>query len=212
MAGNGSLRLSWDNCDPVVVNKDWTTNIQYKLVMSIANADVENNGNRQWVIIGPNVEDSWRFDADGCNVGQLGVSYNALDKACLAFQGAQPLGLNQYRYDAASGTATLDISNTYDAFTPLLASRYTVWQATFDHAFSATGMQDPAVACGFAENPLCFWIDPTKWELLLVGGTKEGFDAPDNDWVTWQDAGNTLNCPVVQAQSSTWGKVKGLYR
>lgn len=215
VAGTGTVRLSWDNCDPVVLNKDWTGNIQYKLVMSITGSDLQNDGHRTKVRVGPNLEDAWRFDSAGCNTGQLTVSHNALNKACLAFQGGSPLGLNDYLYDAGEGWATLDITNTYDPFTPDPALRYTLWQATFDHAFSDTGMQDPALACGFADNPVCFVIvtvPDTEWELLVTGQAKQPFEGFDNGWVSWQDAGNSLPCPGVQAKEATWGRVKGLYR
>jgi hypothetical protein len=203
-------RISWDNCDPVVQNKDWIGNSQYKLIGSTFNGDQPNNGHRTIISIGPDVANAWRFDAAGCNAGQMGISYNALDKACLAFQGGQPLGLSLYSYDDVSGKARLDVSNTYDAFTPLIGSRYTLFQATFDHAFSAVGPGDPALVCDFAELPLCFHTVGT--ELLLVDGTKIPFII-ENDWVTWQDPDNNTRCPfATQAQDATWGRVKGLYR
>ena len=111
-----------------------------------------------------------------------------------------------------TGTAKLDCANTYDDFTPVAGTRYTVWQARYDHAFSDVGVQDPSLACGFVENMVCFALLTLDTEILLTDGSKESFEGADNDYVTWQDAGNSLNCPVVQAQPSTWGRVKGLYR
>ena len=212
LAGNGTLRLSWDSCDPVVVNKDWAGAALYTQVLSITGADVVNNGNRSQVLIGPNVEDAWRFDSEGCQTGQLTVSFAGASKACAVFQGGNSLPLTQYSYDAMSGTAKLDVANAYDDFTPVAGNRYTVYQAKYDHAFSDTGAQDPNLACGFVENAVCFWLMVSDAELLLTDGSKEGFEGADNDWVTWQDPGNTSGCPFVQAEPSTWGRVKGLYR
>lgn len=212
-AGNGVLRLSWDDCDPIVLNKNWSGAEQYKLVLSVTGADIPNAGHRSQVLIGPDVPEAWRFDADGCNTGQISISYNALSKICTSFQGAQPLGLSQYSYDLVTGRATLDIANAYDTFNPLLAERYTVWQVTFDHAFSAPGDEDPSLFCRFAAQPLCFVLLAPVSEVLLVDGTKQAFDGADNEWVSWQDPANELGCPLpTQTNSTTWGKVKGLYR
>jgi hypothetical protein len=212
-AGNGVLRLSWDDCDPLVLNKNWSGPNLYKLVLSVTAADVENQGHRSQVLVGPNVPEAWRFDAAGCNTGQLTVSHNALSKECLAFQGNQPLGLSQYSYDGVTGRATLDIANAYDPFLPLAPDRYTVWQATFDHAFSAPGDEDPVLFCRFAAQPLCFVLLTPITEVLLVDGTKQAFDGADSEWVSWEDPGNELGCPLpTQNNTTTWGKVKGLYR
>jgi hypothetical protein len=171
-----------------------------------------NNGNRSQVRIGPNLEDAWRFDSAGCQTGQLTVSFAGATKACAVFSGTNPLPLTLYSFDSLSGTAQLDVANAYDDFTPVLANSYTIYQAKYDHAFSATGAQDPNFACGFVENPVCFWLMILDTEILLTDGSKEPFDGADNDWVTWQDPGNSLNCPFVQVAPSTWGRVKGLYR
>jgi hypothetical protein len=213
MAGAGTLRLSWDDCDPIVTNMNWVTAQEYKLVLSVTDSDLPNNGHRTKVLIGSDIPEAWRFDSDGCQAGQLGVSHGAASKTCLAYQGAQPLGLNRYSYDPLTGKALLDISNTYDEFVPAPGDRYTLWQAIFNHGFSVPGDDDPSLYCRFAAQPLCFVLLVPTTEMLLVDGTKLPFDGADSEYATWEDPANSLGCPLAtQARDATWGRVKGLYR
>jgi hypothetical protein len=216
IAGNGILRLSWDQCDPVVQNKNWAGPILYSLVLSVSDADVTNLGHRTKVKIGPKVAPAWRFDANDCNSGQLFVTHNDVSKTCLAFQGEDPLGLNQYRYELSTGIAVLDVTNVYpEGFTPVAAERYTLYQATFDHFWSDVGPQDPSIACGFVEEPLCFVLQIHDTEIVLppFPGHKVAFSGVDNAVVTWQATANPIACEdPVQGHQRTWGRLKGLYR
>ena len=215
-AQRGSLRMSWTNCDPVVQNLDFTAPGQIaNLVLSVAGAEDMHKGWRFKVLIGQNLSNplpnAWRFDADGCNIGQLSMNTAALNKACLAWQGTDPLPIFNFGHEADKpNTATFDCLNAYFTADPVAATRYTVWQAAFNHLFSDAGPQDPAVACGNAETQICFWLFYT--EFLNPDLTFGPFDSISEDFVTWQDPGNTNGCPTVQNQNSTWGRVKGLYR
>lgn len=203
-------RISWDGCDPYVQNKDFAGAAVYKLVASAINAGEPNNGHRTKVSIGPDLADAWRFDSDGCQVGQLSVGYGGVSKVCAAYQGSNPLPLSAFFYDGVTGKAELDVSNTYDLVARDPGVRYTLWQASFDHAFSDFGPQDPLLACGFVENPLCFHTVFT--EMLLEDGSKIPW-VLENEFVTWQDPNNDTRCPfATQAEPSSWGRVKGMYR
>ena len=203
-------RINWTGCDPVLTNMDFTGPALYKLVASAINAPEPNNGHRTKVSIGPDVQDAWRFDSDGCQAGQLSLSYGGASKTCVAYQGSNPLALSAYFYDPVTGKALLDVSNTYDLVARDAAIRYTLWTASFDHAWSDFGQQDPLLACGFVENPLCFHTVFT--EMLLEDGSKIPW-VLENEFVTWQDPMNDLRCPfATQVESSSWGRVKGLYR
>lgn len=215
-AQRGSVRLTWTQCDPVVQNLNFTAPGQVaNLICSASGAEDMHRGWGFRVLIGENLTDplpnAWRFDAAGCNTGQLSLNTGALNKACPAWQGTNPLPIFNFGHEALKpNTASLEMFNAYDPADPAAASRYTVWQATFNHLFSDAGPQDPAVACGNADTILCFWLYYT--EFLNPDLTFGPFDAVDNNYVTWQDPSNTNGCPNVQNQNSTWGRVKGLYR
>ena len=204
-----AIRLSWDDCDPIVQNKNYAGPSIYNLVASASNVASRNNGHRTKVSIGPNVQDAWRFDAGACQLGNFAVSHNAT-KLCPALQGGPLLALDKYTFDAVSGKALFDVANSYTVFIPNPATRYILYQAKFNHQFSVAGAGDPALVCSFAADPLCFHLVST--ELLLEGGSTIPF-APEQDFVTWNDPFNTQGCPgVVQAEATTWGRVKGFYR
>ena len=217
LAGEGLLRLSWDGCDPIVQNKDFLGGGSRQiatLVLSVSAFGLENNGHRSVLVIGPDVPDAWRFDNDGCQAGGLQVLHSGVSPACPAFQGGQPLGLNLFRHIPGPGNVELDIANTYDNFSPGVGQRYTMWQVRFDHTYSTAGAGDGSSSCGFASYALCFRIaddDTRAPEFLLSDGTKVS-GGIERDWVTWQDPTNASNCPLIQAQESTWGRVKGMYR
>jgi hypothetical protein len=88
--------------------------------------------------------------------------------------------------------------------------RYTVMQVEFDLRNAAAGPQ-PEPFCGGADIPLCLHI--VRAGYAYKGGHDELPWVLENDYVTWQDPANTLGCPgATQRASSTWGRLKGLYR
>lgn len=216
VAGNayadGALRLSWGTCDPIVANQQFAPGLANFLVTSISGEDRQNRGCRVQVAIGPNLGDAWRFDADGCNTGQLSLNTAGLNKACPAFQGGAPVPIVLYGHGVdGPGTATLDVLNAYNSVTaPDPATRYTLAQALFNHTFSEAGPQNPAVACGNADQPLCFALTYTEYLNPDLSSDVFGIE---NDYVTWNDPANTTGCPSgTQNETTTWGRVKGLYR
>lgn len=217
LAQKGNVSLTWGpgSCDPVVQNLNFTGPGQVaNLILTVLGAADQHKGYRFKILIGQNLStalpNAWRFDAAGCNTGQLGVSGALVSKACPAFQGGNPLLISNYGYQTdKSNTATLDVLNAYDTATPTSTTRYAAFQANFDHLFSDSGPQDPAVACGNADTQICFWLFLT--EFLNPDLTVSPFGIT-NDYVTWNDAANSNGCPTVQVNETTWGRVKGLYR
>jgi hypothetical protein len=215
----GTIRMSWDQCDPPKQRQDFAGDGSGQiatLVLSVIGSDVPNNGHRVRLEIGPGVDDAWRFDADGCQAGRLQVTHDGASPTCPAYQGTDPLGLSQYSYDSQRGIARLDITNTYDAFTPVPTQRYTLWQARFDHSNSVAGAGDPSMTCGFADNWIIFALEfGDGGELLLTDGHKLAF-AQEVNCLFW----NTSYPPgtpggdlcVVQVQPTTWGRIKSHYR
>lgn len=213
----GSARMSWASCDPIAQNLNFTGPGQLAdLVMSVTNASENHRGFRFRILIGPNVPDSWRFDAGGCAAGNTVLSTAGLNKACPAFQGTNPLPISNYGFDIdprpSGTTATADILNAYDSTVtpPLPGTRYTLFKYTFNHAFSDFGPQNPAVACGFGEQALCLFLIYTEWLNPDLSSDTFGVE-PGADFLTWNgQTGPT--CPSVQTSEATWGRVKGLYR
>lgn len=206
---DGALTLSWNSC-AWVQNLDFTGPGQVaKLVVAVNGETRLHKGTRVVVSIGTDLGDAWRFDAAGCNVGQATLSTALFSKACPAFQGGNPLPISNYSYDGLTGKATLDMLNAYDQKAPTGGDE-ALYQMSFDHLFSDSGPQNPALACGHADRPVCFHI--VFSELLNPDLTTGSFNVA-NDWVTWNDAGNSTGCPgATQNENSTWGRVKGLYR
>jgi hypothetical protein len=219
-ASNGTLRLSWDHCDPVVPLKHFAgagANQQETLVLSVIGCDVPNNGNRVQVTIYPVSGDAWRFDKGGCQEGRLDIEFAGLGPDCPAFIGENPLPLQQYSYDSYGQRAVLDVANAYDDFHPLADERYTLWQAVFDHSYSSDSGGDPALTCQGADSEVVFYhFAYSLGELLLLDGSKEPFSAVESSCVFWNRIFDPSfigsNPCTVQALPTTWGRIKSFYR
>lgn len=203
----GCWRLSWNSCTPQVPDQAFTTASIYKLVLSATLVDQPNVGHDSNIIIGPNVPDAWRFDDLGCQTGsQLVLSATAFAKTCPAMKGLNPLAITFYGYDAVSKNAALRLAITYDAIaTPVAATRYTLWQISFDHTYSVLGASTPGETCGGAGQGLNLDVD--FCQMLQSNGVANFIGMCSGDArCTW--AGG----PPVPTVPATWGKVKGLYR
>jgi hypothetical protein len=216
-AQNPQATLSWGSCPPQVANADFAP-AAFNLVASAKNltAADANVGVVLNLLIGPNCPDAWRFDDSGCQTGAgVTTNTNAFNKTtCPALKGLSPLGSTNYFYDSVSKRLLVNLSNTYDTFTPAPATNYTMYQVSFDHAASVAGAGNPPSTCGGADLGVCIAFDPASSVLLetVGGGTAVPFTfSPATDgFVTW-NSGN--GCPgSVPTEPATWGKVKGLYR
>jgi hypothetical protein len=214
------VRLSWDNCDPIVLNKDFNLPTDsYKIIISGDGFDGTFQGNEFQITIAAYdfsttpLVDSWHFESGGCNAGQFSASTAGLTKACPAFEGARPLPLTQFAINDARdpiNTARIQGFNAFDPFVATGATRYTMWQLIFNHAFTVVGPSDPAVACGLGEKPVCFILrsfgvlDATNTVIPVVR---------ENSVVTWNDPTNPGGrCPATPVLPTTWGQIKNTYR
>ena len=214
------VRMSWDNCDPIVLNKDFAGPATYTIVISGDGFDGTFQGNEFQVTLASYdfsttaLVDAWGFDAIGCQGGgQFNATTAALSKACPQFQGARPLPLAQFTLNDLRdpiNTARIQGFNAFDPFIAVGATRYTMWQLQFNHAFSVAGPSDPAVACGNADKPVCFIsrsfgvLDATNTVIPVVR---------ENSVVTWNDPTNPGGrCPATPVLPTTWGQIKNTYR
>jgi len=216
----GSLSLWWDACSSTAtpalnLNKQFAGPGIYKQILSAAGTEDVSQGWEFAIKIsaaGPAFPDAWRFESGGCNLGQLAMATTGLSKACPTLQGGRPLPLFQYDYNnAVSGPnrAVLQAFSAYDPFDPVGATNYTVAQLSYDHSFSATGPQDPAIACGNAQFGMCHHI--TRHGFLDANNIVVNWPV-GNEFVLWNDAQNSSQCPgATPATPSTWGKIKSTY-
>jgi hypothetical protein len=224
-AQNPQAWLSWNlTCPTVVTNMNFTTAQVYSMYEGLKNvgpADA-NVGTDTQIFYGPNIPDAWRMDDAGCQTGsQVTFATKAASKACPVMLGPSSLTITNLFYDATGGPAgqgrmNIRLSVTYDTFTPVAGTSYTLWELSFDHSFSVTGAGSPPTNCGGAELPICFSITNTADSgtpsfLLNTSNIQEPFTfaQPSDQFVTWNSASG---CPgSVPTQPSTWGRLKGLY-
>lgn len=219
------LRLSWGTCSPQVQNANFAAST-FNMVVSARNltAADANVGTDITVYVGPNVPEAWRFDDAGCQTGsQITFSNAALSKACPVMKGTNSLTITNAAYDPA-GTAgprlNIRLAITYDTFTPVPGTEYTLWQVGFNHAFSAAGTDADPNTCDQGDLPQCIGSthgtsnpDTNPSILLAATGSPVPFlyASTNDEFLTWNNA-SVGTCDGVPALPATWGKVKGLYR
>jgi hypothetical protein len=206
--GNGCVTMSWNSCPVQVPDQMFNGPAGlYKLVISATGVDMPNVGHDTNILIGPNVPDAWRFDDVGCQTGsQLTVAGTAFSKTCPVMKGLNSLAITSYGYDQATKQVGVRLAVAYDDLTTILpATRYTLWQITFDHTYSVVGPTSPGVDCGEADQGLSFDIGFCR--MLQTSGTTNLLGpCPGDARTTWQGG------PAVPTVPASWGKVKGLYR
>lgn len=202
----GCYTLSWGSCTPQKADQLFAGPAIYKLVLSATGLSQLQLGHDTNILIGPAVPDAWRFDDPGCQTGsQLSLTTAAFAKTCPTFTGGAPLPITQYGYDPVSKFCALRLAIAYNDWTPVPATRYTLWQMSFDHTYSVVGPTTPGVDCGGVEQGLAF--DPEFVQIAQSSGTINFLQpCSGNARCTWQGG------PVVPTVPSSWGKVKGLYR
>lgn len=96
---------------------------------------------------------------------------------------------------------------------PLVAepgTRYAIATISFDHSYSVTGEGD-SVHCGGYETPFCFSLEGAEFQMSAPGGFVTVVPDYETYALGWQRTGAT--CPnAVPARSSSWGRLKTMYR
>jgi hypothetical protein len=217
----GTVRLSWDNCDPYVQNlntADVPGDAIVKQVLSITGEDRPNFGHLTFLRVGPNTPDAWRFDADGCpsdfDPTLLSASTDAVNAfTCPAFKSSDEGPGFAVTYDPSNQILSVELSQVYvTQFTPVATNRYTMWQISYNLGTSVFFSPGDPEYCPGLDDMVCFGVSPDPQLVLDVGvfgplTLSEGF-------VTWNDAANSQGCPtpVPTDEESTWGAIKGMYR
>lgn len=221
-AQTGCARLSWNTCDPWVLNQNFVSPGQYRLVESVYGLGTPNVGTdtqiQIWWHTSPYIPDAWRFDDGGCQSGRMTVSNANFSKSCPAMKGTNTQ-VNAYYVVDPNGRATIRLAIAYDPVAPIATGRYALWQVTFDHSLSAVGPTPAdqsscgyADACGLMSFDFVRVFTTTGQVLSLPGCDVPCFDAAWNATGYCADWPPYFQCFPVPTQAQTWGRVRATYR
>ncbi len=180
-----TMRLSWGTCDPQVADTSFDGPGAYKLVLSgfaIADSIV---GHDCTITISGDIQDAWRFDDGGCQNGAITMGNTALNKSCPALRGASPLEIKQFAFDPGSQTASLRLSVAFDSLATDPNKRYTMWQITFDHSNSVSGVDEDPSTCDGAGPPHRLNFDVSGQLLTISGVFRTLLMAEGDQRATW---------------------------
>jgi hypothetical protein len=220
-AAQPSIRLSWDDCDPIVVNRNFTGPGLYRMTFSGTNFGGAYQGYQLETRVrtedGSSYPDAWRFDlnAGGCQgPSRMLFSPIGANPNCPPLQGSAPLTLAEMRYEYPidpPNTARLILFNVYDTFQGDAQTRYHLYQLDFDHALSTAGPSVPGATCGGAEVAMCFQF--VYGNYLDQNGVAHEDYVVENGFLTWNLPTGLGRCPgATPAVAQTWGALKGQYR
>jgi hypothetical protein len=157
----------------------------------------------------PSYPDAWRFDANGCQKGQVAVSTAAAGPLCQGLGAANRTDQLDVQYDGFGlDRSTFRLTSTFDPVQPNPVNSYALAQFLFDHSRSVVG-SGSAGSCGGAEVGMCFTtMGPT---LTGPGGNVPLYISQFSS-ISWQIDPIPWCGYCDPAQITTWGRVKSLYR
>lgn len=225
----GAVSLSWDTCVGPV-NKAIAPGTTPFAFASVLGMTTQSSGYEVDLSIGSGafgpLRDAWRFDATGCEGSALVVMDQnptaAVSKVCPPLQGIPSSGslqIKDYSYDNATGKARLVFADAYPsgANTTVATTRYHLVNIKFDMTFGVNGPSDPGNTCGGLEVPVCFHLSKQIYIQYSAvpndpaNGTEHTW-LVGQDFLTSNDAGNTVQCPgATAARPATWGFIKNTY-
>jgi hypothetical protein len=224
----GTMQLSWDNCAPLVQNKNMLAGANV-LFASVTNHSLPHQAYQVWLLIGDSnrqLPDAWRFDAAGCNGGFFSFAAQppvALSKTCPGFVPAatQQFTIPVYQmappglgYATTLGNAFLAVSYPTGSNNINPAVRYHLAGFTFDHTFSTPGPTPADLStCGGFERGMCLVAIPDKCTWLNMQGEEFEFNGISSAFVTYNGGTAGGLCPgVIPAEQKTWGSIKDQYK
>jgi len=162
------------------------------------------------IVIGPNVPDAWRFDPGGCEDANFStITYNSAGVAnCVGVRNGAEAAVTDYSYDPVSGNATLTAGTGYPAGRSSFPNpRYLLWELKF--SLGAAG-----APCGGEHQPLGFQLTKVSFAVGLTPADSRNVDGvlADQGCLEINDPSRNTACAAVPTQTSTWGRVKGMYR
>jgi streptogramin lyase len=205
VVSSGTVRLSWNSCDPQRSDTSFSAAGPYTLVVSAVGIGGSNNAHDTRLVIGPTVPDAWRFDAGGCQPdGRLQMLPDAFAPECPALVGLGPLAITDFSYDPDLHLANVRLAIAYDQMDAVLQQRYTLWKIVFDHTSSLAGADGNPATCDHAGSPVN--MEATTQVVLSTGAYQNLQRDPGDKIATWNGGVG------VPTRPTTWGRLKALYR
>ena len=229
----GTVRLSWDSCSPLVMDRA-TNPGPIQIVASVLGQATAHKAYQVWIAGHSSsfaaLPDAWRFDGDGCQAGRASVSSASpppLAASCPSFVPAgvekvefnlvqlAPPGLNLFG-EWINGLLLVAYPNS-GGVVPDPNVRYHLATFTFDHTFSVPGSASEAGTCGGLEARMCFtaipgrtsWLDLQDQEWIFNGVGQSGVG--EVPFISVNDPHGACNS-VIPAQATTWGSIKAQYK
>lgn len=227
-ANAGVVDYYWDSCVSGVTDKSPGVLGDESQFVSLSDHQIP-AGEAIWghgivIAIGPNVSDRWRYDAPaGCmaqSLAEIRVNKDGI-AGCfgLAFLEGTAVPVVDYAYDNLSQkvTYTLEIAYpTQGGKTPCPDTNCLTTPALmFGLTYEVNGKAFPGPPdCPDPDAPLCFHLTRASITQGQTSTSAVALQQPIRQgWVTWQDPNNQLLCPgATPSETSTWGRLKGLYR
>ena len=199
-----SLRYSWDDCAPLVLDREFTGPAHYTQTLSVTGLTEPLTS--FLVVIAAGDLDAWQFhDYGGCQ-GSSRLAATTAAAGCTSLPGLELTvsmfpGVTDHRLH-------LTVSGTVPAGpAPDPAARYVLARLDFDHSLTVTGYPAPSSYCGMGDYQQCFGI-----EYVTLNGSGVGY-AYDNSMLTWNLPQSPGQCPFpVPTRATTWGRLKAIYR
>src|SRR5262245_25623979 len=188
-----TIRLSWDQCDPIVYRKVSAGPGIHKMVLSAA--DLPSPIVAYWVELlvipadGAPFPDAWRFDDNGCYGQHLVVNPKGNGGVpCLTMTTPNPILWAEVRFgppDAPPNALLIKLINQFDNSFPDPTKRYTIATLALDQTSSVEGPGVPGSSCGNAATPVCVLF--SRADLLPSSGNTQQmtYETPG---VYWQNA------------------------
>lgn len=203
-----SIRYTWDECEPVVLDRDFAGPAHHSQTLSVVGLGEPIASFQVNVAIGVGQPSAWQFYGFGCQ-GASRLAATAAAVGCLPVPGLDVSvsmlpGVTDHRlHMVITGTAPAGAA-------PDLAARYVLARLDFDHTHTTTGFDDPPGQCGGGDALQCFAIE----YVALNGASVRGVDyVLENGGLTWNQPLSPGQCPFpVGTRPSTWGTIKALYR
>jgi hypothetical protein len=100
-------------------------------------------------------------------------------------------------------------ASSFESFRPNPVNTYALLEVSYDHRHSVSGPSIPPDSCGGADAPLCYVV--SRVALFTASGSVLGLPV-NNPCITWQHEPDCWCGFCDPALSTTWGKLKALYR
>jgi len=203
-----SIRYSWDQCDPLVLDRDFAGPAHYTQTLSIVGLTQSLTSFQVNIAVGLGQLSAWQFYDFGCQgSGRLAATTAA--GGCESILG-NAVTVSMYPGVTDFKLHVLLFGTAPAGAPPDPAVRYLLARLDFDHTRTTTGVLDPPGQCGGGDVLQCFGIEFTA----LDGASVPGADFTiENGTLTWNQPSSPGLCPfAVPTRPSTWGTLKALYR